>query len=47
MHGIEIFKFKISNIINWKGKNSQSLLLSEKKIANGYPRKLTYHFKSF
>ncbi|XP_035205508.1 uncharacterized protein LOC118180512 [Stegodyphus dumicola] len=38
-HGIKISKSKISNIINRKGKNRQSLLLHGKKTPNEYPKK--------
>ncbi|KFM70262.1 hypothetical protein X975_07246, partial [Stegodyphus mimosarum] len=39
-HGIKISKSKISNIINRKGKNRQSLLLHGKKTPNEYPKKV-------
>ena len=32
MHGIKISKLKISNIINRKGKNLQSLLLHRERL---------------
>ena len=40
MHGIKISKCKISNIINWKGKTHQSLLLHGKKTSNKYMKKV-------
>lgn len=40
MHGIKISKCKISNIINRKGKNRQSLFLHGKKTPNEYPKKV-------
>ncbi|GBM90518.1 hypothetical protein AVEN_158598-1 [Araneus ventricosus] len=47
MHGVKISKCKISNIINRKEKNHQSLLLHGKKTPSEYPKKLifgSYHF---
>ncbi|GBM71830.1 hypothetical protein AVEN_159950-1 [Araneus ventricosus] len=40
MHGIKISKCKMSNIINRKGKNRQSLLLHGKKTPNEYLKKI-------
>ena len=40
MHGIKISKPKISNVINRKGRNCQSLLRYGKNTPNEYPKRV-------
>lgn len=40
-HGLEFFKFKIRNIINWNGNRRQTILLHGKKNSNEYPKMFT------